>query len=187
MSGSKISELREREAIAKVALEQATENLRKAQLVKDKAFAEWLEANKQATDAHREMHFGPRPKSQEHFVTPFHLRVVRIPNLQPAVLGINAGFPLAYHAFKVPRTDFLIHELALSFDVLSKHVLRARGFRRIKNYRLERTKLLISSLAVRWDRAAAWPGRPPSTGRPPCKTPRCIQQRSMIPINAATR
>jgi hypothetical protein len=54
MFDSKLSELRQREAIAKVALDQAIENLRRAQAVRDKAFAEWMEANKLATDAYLE-------------------------------------------------------------------------------------------------------------------------------------
>jgi hypothetical protein len=36
-------------------------------------------------------------KGREHFVPAFHLRVVGIPDLQPAMLGINAGFPFADH------------------------------------------------------------------------------------------
>ena len=51
----------------------------------------------------------------------FHLRVVGIPDFDPAVFCINAGFSFADHAFEVPLTNLLVQELALSFDVLSKH------------------------------------------------------------------
>jgi hypothetical protein len=64
-------------------------------------------------------------KRREHIMSPFHLRILRILNLEPAVLGVNAHTSLGDHSLKVPFAHFLKQQLTVAFDVLSVENFRA--------------------------------------------------------------
>ena|ERR1700720_2616460 len=57
-------------------------------------------------------------KRREHIMPPFRLRIIRILNLEPALLRVNAHPSLGDHSLKVPFAHFLKQQLAVALDML---------------------------------------------------------------------
>lgn len=51
-------------------------------------------------------------------MSPFSLRIVRVFYLEPSVLAIHARLPLRHDPLKIPLTDLLKQQLAVTFHVL---------------------------------------------------------------------
>ena len=62
---------------------------------------------------------GALPKRRKHLVAAFRLRIVRVLDLYPPVLRVNAGLPLAHNPLKIPLADLFKQQLAVTFNVLS--------------------------------------------------------------------